>query len=154
MNVKKSDLSKLLLFFLTVVLFSVFTLYAELNGVNSFLPTFSFILFLLIFYANLYLNKNDFLSPLTFFSIMYFGYVIGGYYYSFSKNEFGKFIEFTNITDDEVLVLMKYGLLLASLSFIFFVIGYSIFSRRVNFLMKNKAGFFSFYGRYYLVGPE
>lgn len=150
MIISKATEKKNLIFFSITILFFAFSMYAELNAVNSLLPTLSFLLFILIFYSNIYLNKNDYLSPMTVFSIMYSGYFFGGFYYSYSSVSFGKFIDFTNLSHDEIVRFLRYGLLLSIFSYAFFVLGYILVTTKKIFFRKKNTNFLFFFGKYYL----
>lgn len=150
MTISLLDFKKKLIFSFIVFCGAVFTVFSELNSINSYLSTLSFLLFLVIFYSNLYLNKNDYLSPLTLFSLMYLGYVIGGYYYAYSLDSFGKFVDFTSLNNKEIISLMQYGLIFAIVSYLFFVIGYSILPNRKFFIKKENTKFWNFFGIYYV----
>ena len=112
--------NKHVFFLASVIGATLFTLYMELHAVNQFLPTLSFILIVTIVTFNLYLNDDDFYSPLSMFSIMYVGYAIGGFYYSGSANYFGKFIEFLNLRPSTVVDLMRVSLIYATICFLCF----------------------------------
>ena len=142
--------NKHVFFLASVIGATLFTLYMELHAVNQFLPTLSFILIVTIVTFNLYLNDDDFYSPLSMFSIMYVGYAIGGFYYSGSANYFGKFIEFLNLRPSTVVDLMRVSLIYATICFLCFGFGYSLFKERVRFKDRfDINGFWGFYSRYY-----
>ncbi len=100
--------------------------------------------------------KYDFFSPLPVFSIMFFGYVLGGLYYSFSLSSFGKFIDFTALSAEQTVGLMEWGLIYATACFVFFSLGYILSQHFVKYEYvftppSVQKGFMHFYAQYYLV---
>lgn len=142
--------NKHVFFLASVIGISLFTIYMEFYALNLFLPTLSFILIVSIIIFNLYLNNDDFYSPLSMFSIMYLGYAIGGFYYSEATNYFGKFVGFLNLQPSTVVDLMRVSLVYAIICFLCFGLGYTIFKKRVKFKDSYDVnGFWCFYARYY-----
>jgi oligosaccharide repeat unit polymerase len=144
--------NKHIFFLVSLIGTALFTLYMEFYAVNLFLPTLSFLLIISIITFNLYLNNDDFYSPLTIFSIMYLGYAIGGFYYSDATNDFGKFVGFLNLQPSIVVDLMRVSLVYAIICFLFFGLGYTIFKEKVKFKSSFEMnGFWCFYARYYYI---
>ncbi|WP_169327923.1 O-antigen polymerase [Pseudoalteromonas sp. NEC-BIFX-2020_015] len=100
----------------------------------------------------MYLNDDDFYSPLSMFSIMYLGYAIGGFYYSGATHNFGKFVGFLNLQSSTVVDLMRVSLIYAIICFLCFGVGYSLFKEKVRFKDSFSInGFWCFYVRYYRI---
>lgn len=68
---------------------------------------------------------------------MYFGYAIGGFYYSFSDGEFGKFLGFLNLERVEVEAYLVYALIYVNFCYLSTCLGYKIFLRGSNFFEIN-----------------
>jgi hypothetical protein len=68
---------------------------------------------------------------------MYSGYALGGYYYAFSFDSFGKFVDFVLIDKDLVLTYMRLGLLYATVCYLFLVSGYLLLKKNINFVRKD-----------------
>ena len=147
MIIKKN---KYVLFLLFLAVIAVFSFYMEFHASSLFLPTLSFVLIVTIVTFNLFMNDDDFYSPLSMFSIMYLGYAIGGFYYSGATNYFGKFISFLSLQPEAVVSLMRLSLIYATICFLFFGVGYALFKKKIIFEAQfGKSRFWSFYARYY-----
>lgn len=150
MIISNSNVKKIVIFLVLTLCLIVATFISELNAYNNLLPTLSLLLILTILAANLYLNNNDYLSPLTVFSIMYTGYAIGGYYYAFSTTSFGKFVDYTGIPRIRVVELMQYALFYSLVCYILFVLGYKMIKTNITFNKKQKSSFWSFFSKTYM----
>jgi len=82
---------------------------------------------------------------------MYSGYVFGGFYYSRSEQNFGKFLDFLGLAREQNIALMQFGILYAMICYVMFSFGYLLFSRtRVRFFKAKKSDFMFFYERVYV----
>lgn len=121
-----------ILILLTALLIDYF--YAK----TSFLFALSIFLGLQIFHFN---NpaKIFFINPLVIFSIMYFGYSVGGIYYSFSDGDFGKFVNFINLEKNNAEKYLIYALLYVNVCYLFTAVGYQLFAKEVqNYTLKSE----------------
>lgn len=112
--------SFVLLAFMFPPLLFLFNYESIVNEYIFFLTTMLFYIFLFTFSIK---PLNNIFSVFNLFSVMYFGYVIGGFYYSFQKTNFGKFIGFINISTTETIHLFEMALLVISLGYVFFIFG-------------------------------
>lgn len=134
------------------VLILVFTVFVAL-GADSPLMAFlsGFLGWVIVFFVYFSYRAEGFFSPLVLFSVMYFGYVLGGWYYSHSGGDFGKFLGFLTLSRDEIVFLIQFGLMYAVVCYVMFCLGYFVFSRgsrRVFLFRKN--GFVLFFERNYM----
>lgn len=144
-------LSKTVFFILIVTVLFAFSVIKEVQSTAQFLAILSFILLFVILVFNFYFNNNDYFSPLTLFSVMFSGYALGGFFYSESQGYFGKFIGFMNISDDQIVLFMQYGLFYALICYVFFALGYVLFKRKVLFHdLSSDSVFWRFFGKNYL----
>jgi len=83
-------------------------------------------------------NEKEKLTPLVFFSLLFYGYIFSGFYCSYYDNIYtAKFFNFSrNITTQD----MKMSLFQVIVVYMFFVIGYKISGRlkvkKINFEMQ------------------
>src|SRR5690606_37736419 len=63
------------------------------------------------------------------FLITYFGYVIGGFYYSFGSETYGKFLRLVGVPFETVPDYMTISLFWAIICYLFFSLGYAFFDR-------------------------
>ncbi|MFS1525551.1 O-antigen polymerase [Microbulbifer sp. 2304DJ12-6] len=117
---------------------SIFSLIAYLSE-SPLMVFLSCFLCLLIVASGLFIRGNDIFSPLTWFSITYFGYVVGGVYYSFGEANYGKFLILTETPLEVVSGYMVVSLLWAITCYFMFCFGYGIFSVRSSFSAKIGA---------------
>ena len=84
-------------------------------------------------------NEKEKLTPLVFFSLLFYGYIFSGFYFSYYENIYtAKFFNFSgNFTTQD----MKVSLFQVVVGYIFFVIGYKISGRlkvkKINFEMQG-----------------
>lgn len=148
----KSFKLKGILFISALLLLTVFTIYFEVHATSHYLSLLSFILLIIIGFSVLFLNNNELVSPLSFFSAMYFGYVIGGYYYSQSNGYFGKFIGFVNLSVIESERYLIIALIFSIVCYVFFVLGYCINNtKKVPLFDVKQSSFTLFLKDYYLL---
>lgn len=146
--------NKAILYSIGLVCLVAFTLYVEISSANtlSYLPSLSLILVIIITFANFFLNDNDYFSPLSIFSLMYTGYAIGGYYYANSSGYFGKFLAFMDMDTAYIIDLMRLSLVYAITAYLFFLLGYILFKKKVLFFdTTSQTRFWKFYGKHYLL---
>jgi hypothetical protein len=103
-----------------------FTILIESIATTSYLASLSFVLLFSIVVSNVFFNKGSLISPLSFFSLMYLGYSLGGFYYATSDGYFGKFISFLNISRGLAEEYLVYSLIYAILCFFTFSLGYIV----------------------------
>lgn len=140
------------LFFSVIVMVAAFTIYSEVYATTNYLSSLSFILLILIVFSVLFLNNNELVSPLSIFSVMYFGYVVGGYYYAQSNGYFGKFIEFVELNRMQSEQYLIMAMFFSIICYIFFVLGYSINkSKKVKLFTIKQSHFTCFLKKYYLL---
>jgi hypothetical protein len=73
------------------------------------------------------------------FSVMYFGYSVGGIYYSFSDGDFGKFINFLNLEKTKAEKYLIYALIYVNICYLCTAIGYKIFSKdNQNYILNTE----------------
>jgi hypothetical protein len=139
------------LFCSVCMLLAVFTIYSEVHATTHYLSLLSFILLIFIMFSVLFLNNSELVSPLSFFSVMYFGYVVGGYYYAQSNGYFGKFIGFVDLSRAESERYLMLAMLFSIVCYIFFVVGYSINNyKKTELFIIKQTPFTSFVKKYYL----
>lgn len=85
------------------------------------LTTALYTLFLFVFSFQSY---TQLFTVFNVFSIMYFGYVVGGVYYSFQSTNFGKFIGFMKIPAERVVELYELSLIFIFVAYCCFIAGY------------------------------
>ena len=125
-----------ILFAVASIVFSVLAFYAE----SPLIVFLSYFLFLSIAGGCLFVNGNDVFSPLTWFSITYMGYVVGGVYYSFGELNYGKFLVLTGTPFEVVPGYLVVSLVWAILCYFMFCFGYGFFSSKASFLPRAKSG--------------
>jgi len=146
----KKLFNRILIFFAIANLLSLITLKYLYQSDYSILIWLSFLLALVMTFVIIFLNKDIF-SPLFIFSLMYFGYALGGYYYSTSEG-FGKFLGFMDIDNDTIVFFMELGLLFVIINYLFFTIGYLITEKKqIVILKKNYTDFWIFFGQNYKI---
>lgn len=148
---RKPSISAGVYFFIFGFCFLALAVFLEINARNHFLVTLGACLGLLIFMASyLGYRRDGAFSPILIFSAMYFGYVLGAFYYAYSIDYFGKFLEFLAIDRKAVIVLMKYALAYAIVGYFLFCLGYFMFLGRDkdNFIIR-RSGFLIFFSNYY-----
>lgn len=99
---------------------------------TSYLFTLSIALTLQIILFNFKKRQNFFIDPLFIFSLIYFGYAIGGTYYSFSDGQFGKFLGFLNLDRHVTEQYLTYALIYANFCYFAIAVGYRLFARNNN----------------------
>ena len=130
--------NKLLVFCILFVLASGFFSVVAFFSKSSLIVFLSYSLFLLIAVSCFFIRGNDIFSPLTWFSITYFGYVVGGVYYSFGEVNYGKFLILTETPFELVPEYMMASLLWAILCYFMFCFGYCIFSTKSSFVARAE----------------
>lgn len=100
---------------------------------TNYIFTLSAVLTLQIILFNFKRNGKFFIDPLFIFSLTYFGYAIGGMYYSFSNGQFGKFLGFMNFDRHVTEQYLVYALIYANVCFFAIAIGYRLFVKANNF---------------------
>ena len=143
--------SKLKLVVAFAACFFPICIYIEFISTTNFLSLFSFILGFTIVLSCIYLSKGGVINPLTVFSLMFSGYVIGGLYYATSDGFFGKFVSFVNLKREVAEDYLISAIVFAIVCYIFFVGGYLCQSRRLEQLRSvKKSDFSSFISRNYI----
>ena len=101
-----------------------------LNGYIFLLSLTLYYIFLFVFSFQSF--SNNLFTSFNLFSVMYFGYVVGGFYYSFQLNEFGKFIGFINLSSGEVVRLFEMSILVIIVGYLFFCLGYGFVKAKIK----------------------
>lgn len=138
-------------FFTSGLIYFVLIIFFELNARNQLLAMLSGCLGCLIIAAAYlaYLREGAF-SPLIVFSVMYFGYAVGGIYYSQAGEHFGKFLAYVDLERAQNVLLMQYGLFYAIICYVMLCFGYFIFSPASNRrFVVGSSGFMNFFLKYY-----
>jgi len=94
--------------------------------VNKGIYFSTYILYLVFILFTIFKAQQGIFTAYNIFSAMYFGYVLGGLYYSFQVVNFGKFIGFMSLPTDKVIELFEISLLLITIGYIFFSLGHSL----------------------------
>lgn len=125
-SLRDSSKSILLVFVLSMVMFcfGICLLILDSHTFDFQLLSLSFFLFLTISYV--IHNEKNIISPLVFFSILFYGYVFSGLYFSRYLNiEHAKFFSFYgNFSTDDI----KSSLFVVIVGYISFVMGYRLVS--------------------------
>lgn len=137
--------NRVVLLSIFLLILAVFTIWMEFNSVNSYLVLASSLLLGVIVASIVLFEVNNLISPLVIFSLMYSGYALGGYYYAFSVDSFGKFIDFVALDHDLAVAYMQVGLLYALLCYLCFVFGYLLVKKNLIFLRKNSQTDFQYF---------
>lgn len=119
-------ISKMILCVLFLFIFGIF-----------FITTFSFIKYQTLYalslllagamlFACLFAKNNDLFSPINWFSASYFGYVLGGVYFSYDNIGNGRFFNLANIAENDAAYYLILAQAWAIVNYFAFVIGYSV----------------------------
>lgn len=120
----KATPQRLIVFFLGLVLPIVFYALFQNDIENDYIYLLTTALYTLFLTVYAFQSYNQIFTVFNVFSVMYFGYVIGGFYYSFQTTNFGKFIGFMNLPTDQVVNLYETSLLIIFVAYLFFIFGY------------------------------
>ena len=104
---------------------------------TNYLLTLSVVLTFQIILFNFKKNDKFFIDPLFIFSLIYFGYAVGGIYYSFSNGQFGKFLGFLNLDRHVTEQYLVYALIYANVCYFAIATGYRLFVRANNFYVPE-----------------
>lgn len=136
--------------FFSIVLISL-GFYLELNSTTSYLSIISIILCLIILFSCAFLSKGGLINPLTVYSLMYSGYVLGGLYYATTDGYFGKFIGYINLERGLAEEYLIKALLFSIMCYVCFVLGYVFQSKQLENLSGIRTtGFTRFIASNYL----
>ncbi len=125
-----------------------------------FISTYSFIKYQILYalswllagiilFACMFAKNNDLFSPINWFSATYFGYVLGGVYFSYDNIGNGKFFNLANIAENEAAYYLILAQVWAIVNYFSFIIGYFLgntgndyrdiydFSGRFNIFFKK-----------------
>lgn len=144
--------NKLALVLLVALPLLVFLLWAESFSSTKYLSLVTLLLLVCMLLVNLIVSHNNVLiNPMSVFSLMYAGFVVGGFYYAFSDGYFGKFIAFMDMDRALIEHYLVVGQLYAMVCFLFFSVGYLLFHRiHTTPMFDVKSSFDAFLQRYYL----
>lgn len=119
-------------FGMAMLCFGIYLLILDSRVFDFQLLSLSFFLFLIISYV-IY-NEKNIISPLVFFSILFYGYVFSGLYFSrYSNIERAKFFSlYGNFSTEDI----KSSLFVVIIGYIFFVAGYMLTSTEKFCLMR------------------
>ena len=124
-----------LFFFILVSLFVLLNINSQLFDIEMIVISF-FFFFLLSF---ILINEQDKFTPIIFFSLLFYGYVFSGLYFSYYENiNTAKFFNFHgNFTTENI----KRSLYQVVCGYLFFVLGYKLSNRfnikKINLEIKN-----------------
>lgn len=131
--------NKLLVFYILFILASGVFSGISFISESPLIVFLSYSLFLLIVVSCLFISGNDIFSPLTWFSITYLGYVVGGVYYSFGEVNYGKFLILADIPFEVVPEYIMASLLWAIVCYFMFCFGYCVFSAKTTFMARAES---------------
>lgn len=129
----------LLAFFIFV--FAICSLYVLLNLNDTLFDIEMIILSILFFFILTYIiiNEKNKFTPIVFFSLLFYGYVFSGLYFSYYENiDNAKFFNFFgNFGTSDI----KFSLFQVLIGYLFFAMGYKIshrfYMRQINFEISN-----------------
>ena len=93
------------------------------------LPLLSFLIIVVFFGFWCFGLRFSFINSFFSFSIMYMGYALGGYYYAFSSGYYGKFIQSSSLTSEQVQGLLPNVLVGVLIFYIIYCFFYFISGR-------------------------
>ena len=138
MLIKKSSLYLLFFSIFFFILVSFF-LFLSINTQEFDIEMFIVSIFFFFFLTFIIINEEDKFTPIIFFSLLFYGYVFSGLYFSYYQNiHTAKFFNFSgNFTTQD----MKISLFQVILGYIFFVTGYKIIgklkTKKINFEIQG-----------------
>ena len=138
MLIKKSSLYLLFFSIFCFVLVSLF-LFLSINTQEFDIEMFIVSIFFFFFLTFIIINEEDKFTPIVFFSLLFYGYVFSGLYFSYYQNiHTAKFFNFHgNFTTEDI----KESLYQVVCGYMFFILGYKLSNRikikKVNLEIKN-----------------
>lgn len=135
-------------FYLLFLLFTVFLSFVCYEF-DNIMPLYSLAMIFIFFICWHQFLRFDIANSFFFFSIMYLGYALGGFYYTFSGDYYGKFIEYYGVGQIDVKNLLQISVVYSLIFYIVFSFSYFLYNKP-SFLYKQNSLYLSDFDKFLL----
>lgn len=145
---------RVLMFIFLVLSVALITARLSFSAVSPSLTILGGLLIFVVLSVLLF-TRGDFFTPLFMFSVMFLGYGLGGVYYSYASDSFGKFVDFMALDTSSTVKLMEWGLIYATACYLCLSLGYWLaqsLTKGEAFVKRNtvEKGFIRFFSKNYM----